>query len=120
MQRALRNRNSEFQGKNLPCRKVTKHIVTKFEQHGTVTDRRFTVRIPKRHFIAQADVDNVKWICWPLFVHKNGNNININQYTYQKTVKWFMKELKRRKHLLELFLYKMGPHLTLSYQQEHF
>ena len=40
---------------------------------------------------------SVRGIIGPFFFHQNGANINVNQFTYQDCLKWFIKDLKSRK-----------------------
>ena len=68
---------------------------------------------------------SVRGIIGPYFFHQNGQNINVNQFTYQDCLRWFIKELKTRKFYRSAILMQDGatPHTALStrtFLNDHF
>ena len=59
---------------------------------------------------------SVRGIIGPYFFHQNGAIVNVNQFTYQDCLKWFMTDLKSRKLYRSAIFMQDGatPHTALS------
>ena len=58
---------------------------------------------------------STKGLIGPYFLHSNGSNITVDQYSYQNYIAWFVEELKGREMLNRSYLMQDGatPHAIL-------